>query len=150
MEPLGTTLARLRRERDLTGLVVAQRPGISQGKISKIESSRLTPSPVDVCRIVGALGLAGTEVTEFVERSRQAQAARWERTGRRDGAGPGARVSVDQRDYLDEEGRARYLPCFEPTHVPSLPQASEYSRRVFNRSYAGRRGDPGAAPAAAL
>jgi transcriptional regulator with XRE-family HTH domain len=121
-------------------MAVAERSGISQGKISKIENSRIPATPADVRRLADALGLAETEAAELVERARQAQVPR-ERSNRRNGVGPGGTVSVEQQDYLDEEDKARYLRSFEPTLVPGLLQTSEYSRRVINRFYSAVHGD---------
>ncbi|ADP78383.1 helix-turn-helix domain-containing protein [Pseudofrankia inefficax] len=135
-ETVGAALARLRRESGLTGVEVAKRSGVSQGQISKIENSRVTPSQADVVRFAGALDLPGALVADLVERSRQAQALARERR-----RGANRSVAANQEDYLEEEGRARHLRAFEPILVPGLLQTSEYARRVINRFYAVIYGD---------
>ncbi|MGH8886735.1 MAG: helix-turn-helix domain-containing protein, partial [Egibacteraceae bacterium] len=47
-EELGSALRRLRKDADLTGVEAAKRAGMSQSKVSKIETANLLPSVDDV------------------------------------------------------------------------------------------------------
>ncbi|OHV47143.1 hypothetical protein BCD48_20355 [Pseudofrankia sp. BMG5.36] len=142
---MGEALARLRRERDLTGVEVAKRSGVSQGQISKIENSRVTPTPADVRKLATALELPSTEATDLVERARSMHTvAVRERSGRRRGAhrtAPAPAPQIHQEDLFQLEARVRSVRAFEPVLVPGLLQTSEYARRVLNRYFGVYLGD---------
>lgn len=71
---LAEALRTLRRASGLTGARLAARVGMSQAKISKIETGRVLPSALDVERILDALGVqpGDEEVTRLLELARVA------------------------------------------------------------------------------
>ncbi|GGS05040.1 hypothetical protein GCM10010269_50050 [Streptomyces humidus] len=57
MKALGAHLKRLRGEAGLTGAVLAQRAGVGQPTVSKVENGRMVPSVDVLGRLTRALGL---------------------------------------------------------------------------------------------
>src|SRR5690348_15067518 len=57
MRALGARLRVLRTEAGLTGAVLAQRAGVGQPTVSKVETGRMVPSPDVLDRLSRALGL---------------------------------------------------------------------------------------------
>jgi transcriptional regulator with XRE-family HTH domain len=121
--------AELRRSRELAGLSgrdLAQRIGISQSKVSRIESGATVPSlpevtawaravqaPADRRQLLMALTeMAYTEVQSY----RQALQAR----------------THIQDEIEERELRARRVCTFQPSVVPGLLQTAEYARRIFS------------------
>src|SRR5690348_4989278 len=69
--PVGLALARLRRNGGLTGQKLGQRVGMSQAKISKIETGAVVATPADVELLARALGASNIEVRRLVEQAEQ-------------------------------------------------------------------------------
>ena len=67
---LGQVIRELRRRQGLTGEELAKRAGISQPKISRIESNRTNPKAADIERILNILGATQTirqQMTDIVQ-----------------------------------------------------------------------------------
>jgi transcriptional regulator with XRE-family HTH domain len=128
-DELGAALAQLRHEQSLTGHELARVAGLSQAQISKIENSKVTPSPADVKRLAVALHAPPQLVDSLVEQARRRQVGARSRSTRR---AAGRTGTVNQEDFQEEEGKARTFRVFEPILVPGLLQTGEYARRVIN------------------
>lgn len=130
---VGVALARLRRHSGLTGSQLGKLAGMSQAKISKIETGAMSPSPEDVQRIATALRIGPQEIEDL---ARQAEHERdtvldW-RFGRNDPA-------TWQRDIAELEAGAHELRVFQPALLSGLLQTSDYARSALaaaNRAWA--------------
>lgn len=137
---LAQELRRLRGQAGVSGRELARRIGISQSKVSRIESGAVLPTmpevdawaaaldvPEDTRRLLAALTEAAfTEVHTW-------------------------RTALQGRGHLQHEvheleRRARILRTFQPSVVPGLLQTAEYMRRVFALFHPPH--DPDAIPAA--
>ena len=116
----------LRRNAELSGVELARLVGVSQSRISRIETGHLVPSPEEIDRIAGALRVDANTAEELHEQARaarstmrswrvlhsrgfaqyQAEIARWERTATR-------------------------IRMFQPNIVPGLLQTAEYARHAI-------------------
>lgn len=132
---IGAALARLRRDRGITGEALGALVEMSQAKISKLERGQMRPNPEDVERIARALDAPAVLLDELVDHSRRLRSSAPRRRGsRRTGM-------AGQQEYFNEEGGARYVRCYEPVVVPGLLQISEYTRRVANGYFALQSGE---------
>ncbi|MFF4540774.1 helix-turn-helix domain-containing protein [Streptomyces aureus] len=65
MRTLGARLRALRVDIGLTGAVLAQRAGVGQPTVSKVENGRMVPSRAVLDRLSGVLGLDAALVTKL-------------------------------------------------------------------------------------
>ena len=124
MGALGARLRVLRTEAGLTGAVLAQRAGVGQPTVSKIETGRMVPSLDVFNRLSFALGLDESTARE-VRDLLAAVVAAADSDQLADGATlVGATV--------DEEVRsARLVRSFQCVVLPAMLQSAEYARHVF-------------------
>ncbi|MEV6803080.1 helix-turn-helix transcriptional regulator [Streptomyces sp. NPDC051132] len=123
MKALGARLRVLRGESGLTGAVLAQRAGVGQPTVSKIETGRMVPSRDVLDRILGALGVDESVSREVRELLAGVVAAEDDEPPAVDAAA-GATV--------DEEVRsAQSVRSFQCVVLPALLQSAEYARHVF-------------------
>jgi transcriptional regulator with XRE-family HTH domain len=126
---LAAELRRLREAAGVSGRELAQRIGISQSKVSRIESGATTPPVPAVERWAGAVGASAetrarlTAMTEAVFAEIQTWRAALPVQGHLQG-------QVEER-----EAAARSVRVFQPSVVPGLLQTAEYARRVFGLSH---------------
>ena len=123
--PVNVALKRLRQRAGLTGQELGRRAGMSQAKISKIETGAIHPSVEDVEHLARALGAPQEDVdrlTDQVEHSRD-RMTDW-RFGRDDPA-------TWQREVAQLEAAATELHSFQPAVLSGLLQTSEYARAVL-------------------
>ncbi len=120
--------AELRRQREMAGISgreLADRVGISQSKVSRIESGATTPSVPAVQAWADAVGASAearaqlSALTEAVFAEVQAWRAALPVGGHLQG-------QIEQR-----EAAAQMVRVFQPSVVPGLLQTAEYARRVF-------------------
>jgi transcriptional regulator with XRE-family HTH domain len=125
-EPVGAILARWRKRRRLTGQVLGERVGMSQAKISRLETGAVSAEPADVRLLAEELGMPATEVERVVELAEQAdyQLTDWS------SAQPD--LAAFQREINRIEAAAKELWVFQPTVVPGLLQTSEYARSIMS------------------
>jgi len=120
----------LRRLRDLAGISgrdLAQRIGISQSKVSRIESGATLPSLPEVMAWADAVGTA--EAAGWLAALTEAaftEVHTW-------------RAALQLRPHLqgeiqEREARAQMSRTFQPSVVPGLLQTAEYARRTFAMS----------------
>lgn len=128
--PVGARLASYRRKAGLTGLALAKQVGMTQSKISRIETSVVSPDPADVRLIAEALQLPAPVVEGLVEDAdsqhhNRVQDVRPGRTG----------VVARQGEVGDFERKSRIIRLFHPTTVAGLLQTSEYAQAVMANAY---------------
>ncbi|WP_055480411.1 helix-turn-helix domain-containing protein [Sphaerimonospora mesophila] len=119
LKALGEVLRRLRKNAGLTGKELAERAGVVQPTISRMETGRLLPSADVVERVSSALGLgedARRELDAVISR------ARAEVSGLSGGlAGREAANAARVRS-------SRWVAVFSSAMVPALLQTAEYAR----------------------
>jgi transcriptional regulator with XRE-family HTH domain len=124
-ERLAAELRRLRAQAGLSGREVADSIGISQSKVSRIESGRALPSAPEVsawAAAVGATGLVAELLTALVSAA-HTNVLPWQ-------------VALQERVHIqdligDVESRANMRLYYQQSLVPGLLQTAEYARRVF-------------------
>jgi transcriptional regulator with XRE-family HTH domain len=128
-DALASKLRDLRKHASLTGQELAAEVGMSQSKISKIETGRLVPSIADVERILEAvhapkpqredvLAHANTMLTEF---------SSYRLLHRR-----GLHIKQAEIRQLEEESAV--VRVFNQSLVPGLLQTADYAREIIRRS----------------
>lgn len=126
--------AELRRLRDLAGVSgrdLAQRIGISQSKVSRIESGAVVPSLPEVTAW-------GKELDVSVETQGRLTALIEAAYNEVHPWGSVLRRGSLQESVQDQESTATRISVFQPSLVPGLLQTAEYARRViamFHRQY---------------
>ncbi|MEU8176364.1 helix-turn-helix transcriptional regulator [Microbispora hainanensis] len=119
LRELGDLLRRLRKDAGLTGKDLAQRAGVAQPTISRMETGRLLPTPETVERVSAALQLndnARVELDTLLVRLRdEVSRLRGGLAGRE--AANAARVRS-----------SRWLAVFSSAMIPALLQTAEYAR----------------------
>lgn len=125
-EPVGAILARWRRRRKLTGHALGDLVGMSQAKISRLETGAVAAEPGDVRLLAEALGMPPAEVNRVVELAERADDRLTDWTS----AQPG--LAERQREMGNIEQSAKEHRIFQPTVVPGLMQTSEYARAILS------------------
>ncbi|MCH0557680.1 helix-turn-helix transcriptional regulator [Streptomyces sp. MUM 16J] len=125
MRALGARLRGLRTEAGLTGAVLAQRAGVGQPTVSKVETGRMVPSLDVLDRLSHALRLDESTARE-VRDLLAAVAAAADSDVSADGATPVAGTAVDE-----EVRSARLVRSFQCVVLPAVLQSAEYARHVF-------------------
>ncbi|GHE45985.1 helix-turn-helix domain-containing protein [Streptomyces griseoaurantiacus] len=134
MRALGGRLRVLRAEAGLTGAVLAQRAGVGQPTVSKVETGRMVPSFDVLGRLLDALGLDESSAREVRDLLAAVVAAAGSEQLADDLAPAAASV--------DEEVRsARLVRSFQCVILPAMLQSAEYARHVFGSA-------PGSSPEA--
>ncbi|MFC5823407.1 helix-turn-helix domain-containing protein [Nonomuraea insulae] len=123
---LATELRRLRDLAGISGRDLAHRIGISQSKVSRIESGSVIPSLPEV-----------TAWGDAVEAPPQAQELLADLTEAAFTEMHTWRAALQrqmhlQDDIREQEDQAQLLRVFQPAIVPGLLQTAEYARRVFS------------------
>ncbi len=122
-DELATAMREARKLAGLTGERLAARCGISQSKISKIETGKVLPSATDVERILTALGVGGDRSTDLMALARLAntefQSVR---------ASLQRGLHQKQRELAGLEADARHIRFFLPLMITGLLQTPEYAR----------------------
>ncbi|MEV1062754.1 helix-turn-helix transcriptional regulator [Streptomyces sp. NPDC050263] len=125
MKTLGARLRGLRVEAGLTGAVLAQRAGVGQPTVSKVENGRMVPS-LDV---LGRMSLA-LDLDEVTAREVRDLLAAVEATPDTVET-PGDESPTGA--VLDEVVRsARLVRSFQCVVLPAMLQSAEYARHVFD------------------
>ncbi|MGW1982741.1 helix-turn-helix domain-containing protein [Streptomyces collinus] len=124
MKALGARLRGLRAEAGLTGAVLAQRAGVGQPTVSKVENGRMVPSFDVLDRLSSALSLDDSSAREVRDLLVAVEAA------------PGAGLASDDDGIpgavLDDAVRAaRLVRSFQCVVLPGMLQSAEYARHVF-------------------
>lgn len=125
-EPVGAVLARLRRDRRLTGAKLAAKVGMSQPKISRIERGRGAADPEDIALIARALGASESETRALMERAERAhnRIIDWR---------PTSQILVSRQDAVAGwELGATEIRDFQPALLAGLLQNSGYARAALS------------------
>jgi transcriptional regulator with XRE-family HTH domain len=120
---LASALREARRGAGLTGERLAARCGISQSKISKIETGKVLPSVTDVERILTTLGTRQDLTDELLALARLANTDfQSTRADIRRG------LYRKQRELAALEADSAHIRFFSPTMITGLLQTPEYAR----------------------
>lgn len=121
-------LRRLRDQAKMSGRDLASLIGISQSKVSRIESGTALPTLSQAEQWAEATGASAAEKDSLVDLAEQVftEIHTW-------------RSSLQGRSHLQQEiqereARARMARTFQPSVVPGLLQTAEYARQVFTLS----------------
>jgi transcriptional regulator with XRE-family HTH domain len=119
-------LARWRKRRGLTGHVLGERVGMSQAKISRLETGAVSAEPGDVRRLAEALEMPADEADRVVALAEHVdnQLTEWTPAG--------GDLAAFQRKFAQIEAAAKELRVFQPAVVPGLMQTSEYARAIMS------------------
>lgn len=123
---LGAELRKLREQAGLSGRQLATQIGVSQSKVSRIESGATVPSIPEVTSWTEAAGASEAAAGRVVALADAAytEVHLWD-------------VAMRGRSHLQDdireiEAASRAVLVYEPTLVPGLLQTAEYARRVFS------------------
>jgi transcriptional regulator with XRE-family HTH domain len=120
-------LLRIHRERqNITGGALAERVGLSQAKVSRIETGRTAASPADVRLLAAGLKLPAEETERLVDLAAQRTAPPHPR---RRPAQVG--IARQQTDVGRAEEAAREIRVFQSTVVAGLLQTSGYAEAIL-------------------
>lgn len=122
---LAGELRRLREQAGLSGRELAGLMGISQSKISRIESGTTMPTVPEVTRWATATTASGsaTEVLRMLTDAAYTEVHPWDDT---------LRERTHLQDSIQElENTSGVKLIYEPSVVPGLLQTAEYARRLF-------------------
>jgi transcriptional regulator with XRE-family HTH domain len=125
-EPVGAILARWRKRKRITGQALGEQVGMSQAKISRLETGAVAAEPGDVRRLAEALEMPAAEVDRLVDQAEHAdnQLTDWTTTG--------VDLAAFQHQIGQIEAAAKELRVFQPAVVPGLMQTSEYARAIMS------------------
>lgn len=124
---LARALHDLRKASGLSGDRLARRCGMSQSKVSRIETGRLLPSVIDVEQMLTALGVNDSTRNELVALAHVAN------TEYRDvRASVRRRLHHRQRELAALETNATHMRHLLPTLITGLLQTPEYMRAAIN------------------
>jgi transcriptional regulator with XRE-family HTH domain len=141
---LGAALRRLRVAAGLSGEQIAERTGISQSRVSRIELGQQSVPLAVAERWAKATGVGGSALTELMELAEAAatQTISWRKAVTR------GLVKL-QHDSRAAEASATTIYNFQPLGIPGLLQVPEYSRRLIAAGYPPRPAEEIAAAVAA-
>ncbi|MFE6049658.1 helix-turn-helix domain-containing protein [Kitasatospora sp. NPDC056446] len=125
---LGAALRELRQAAGKEAKAVARSAVMSRSKLSKIETGKVSPTVVDVERILTAIGVSEEVKSPYMvaARAQATEATAWRLVRRL-----GHHRKQQQIKALDDS--TRLLRVFQPSLVPGLLQTPEYVRAVFGR-----------------
>ena len=138
---LGARLRGLRAEAGLTGAVLAQRAGVGQPTVSKVETGRMVPSADVLDRLSRALELDEPTAGEVRELLAAVEAAS-------DSAQPTSGTTPAGMTVDEEVRSAQLVRSFQCVVLPAMLQTAEYARYVFESAPAVMPGEVGRAVAA--
>ncbi|MCU7730330.1 helix-turn-helix transcriptional regulator [Actinoplanes sp. KI2] len=125
-QPVGAILARWRKQRRLTGQALGDRVGMTQSRISRLETGVIAAEPSDIRALGRELGVPADDVEKVV--------AMVERVDER--LTDWLPESLDLAERQDETARiekpAKEIRVFQPAVVPGLAQTDVYARAVLS------------------
>lgn len=142
---LADQIRTLRRRSGVTGVALARQVGISQSKLSKIETGTLIPSTDDLESILTRLKAHRSIAARLISSARALRTdfRPW-RIGHRHG------LASKQLDIARMESQAKVIRVFQPTLIPGLLQIPAYAKRVLTLANVTRQKDVDAAVAARM
>jgi transcriptional regulator with XRE-family HTH domain len=126
---LAARLRALRIQKDLTGRGLASASGVSQSKISRIETGQQLPSGEDITKLGTALRLPSKATDELVQEAHALtnEFLAW------DVAGPRG-LRRKQESVAALERRTDQMRTFQPLVIPGLLQTAEYAQAIMRLS----------------
>lgn len=123
---LGEQIRALRKSRGVTGVTLAAQVGISQSKLSKIETGVLIPSTDDLKSILRLLHSSRSDSDRLIAwaRSLRTEFRSW-RFAHRKG------LAAKQLEVAALESRATHIRAFQTTIIPGLLQIPDYARCIL-------------------
>lgn len=121
---VSSELRRLRQERGISGAELALRLGMSESKVSRIETGERGLQLTDVAAILGLLQVPAKRREELLEMVSCQDRSGWSRS-KAEG------LPVVWRDFIELEARAERISNFELALVPGLVQTPEYSAAII-------------------
>lgn len=124
---LATELRRLRKLAGLSGEELAQRIGISQSKVSRIESTALLPSlpEVDAWSQTVQASTDARQALRELTKAAFTEVHIWRARAR-------GRAGFGRGELREREARARTILNLQITVIPGLLQTAEYARQMFS------------------
>ncbi|WP_406169601.1 helix-turn-helix transcriptional regulator [Streptomyces canus] len=129
MRALGARLRGLRADAGLTGAALAQRAGVGQPTVSKVENGRMVPSDDVLGRLSRALGLDEVTSREVHDLLVAVEAAPDVDPDVDEASGDMASVGVVLDDLVRS---AQLIRSFQCLVLPAMLQSAEYARHVFD------------------
>jgi transcriptional regulator with XRE-family HTH domain len=129
-EQLGRRLRDLRQGAGLSGDALATRAGLTQSKVSRVETGRSLPNLAELQAWARATKATEEELAELAGLVEQVatSATSWRILHR-------LGLAEKQRELAELEHEARRIQTFQPTMVPGLLQVAMYARSVISMSY---------------
>lgn len=125
-EELGGALRRLRKDAGLTGVEAAKRAGMSQSKVSKIETANLLPSADDVDQLSRALSAPAELRADLLDRAERLHTEfDTLRAVQRRG------YHRKQEEIAEREAAGTTFRHFSPLIIAGLLQTAAYIRQIF-------------------
>lgn len=124
---LGEEIRTLRKSKKVTGVALAGKAGMSQSKLSKIETGALLPSTEDLQSLCSVLKPIRADEKRLIE---QARALRTEYVSWRFGHKKG--FGASQIEVAEAERQATRIRVFQVSVIPGLLQIPAYARCVMN------------------
>jgi len=133
---LAQALKRLRVASDLSTYELAQRIGLSQSRVSRVENARSAARIAEVERWTAATGASAQQQEELIEWAKEALigSTPWE-------AAPLDDLPQLQADVQALEAGAGSIKVYQPLLIPGLLQTPQYARQVFTTGPAFRAQD---------
>jgi transcriptional regulator with XRE-family HTH domain len=129
-EQLGGKLRDLRTRAGLSGYALAERTGLTQSKISRVERGLSLLSVDELRTWASATNASDAELVEIARLIEQVSATSWRILHR-------LGVSEKQHEIHELEQQATRIQTFQPVVVPGLLQTADYARRVMSMGYSG-------------
>lgn len=121
---VGPRLQSHRRRAGLSGHQLADLVGMTQSKISRIETGAVLPDPAAVRRIADALNLPPEVVEQLVDDADGEH-------NRMQDLRTDASAVVTQRQIAELEQKSKFVRLFNPTTIPGLLQTGHYATAVI-------------------
>ncbi|MBA0128305.1 helix-turn-helix domain-containing protein [Haloechinothrix sp. YIM 98757] len=125
-------LRRLRKKAGLTSGEVGARLGVSQSKISRIETGAVGLRVEEIAAMLGLYHVPVTEREEILDLAREAANPGWVQAR-------GPRLPDQWQALIEFERTATALWNYEPLWVPGLLQTSDYARAIIDGTAAQER-----------
>jgi transcriptional regulator with XRE-family HTH domain len=129
-EQLGSRLRDLRLRAGLSGDALAARLGLTQSKISRVETGRSLPNLGEVRKWAAATKASNEELRELASLVEQVATTTvsWRILHQ-------LGLAEKQREIADLERHALHIQTFQPTMIPGLLQTADYARHVIELAY---------------
>jgi transcriptional regulator with XRE-family HTH domain len=123
---LAEALRRLRVTADLSTYELAERLGLSQSRVSRVENARSAARVAEVEQWAMATGASTEQREELIERTKEALTAStpWETATLGD-------LPKLQEDVQALEATAGTIKVYQPLLIPGLLQTPQYAKQVF-------------------